>query len=410
MHRILVHDFSGHPFQAQLSRELARRGHEVRHVHCDSYVSGRGNVTRTADDPPTLSFHPVSLDEPFNKYSPRRRFQQEVQYGKRFASAVSDFGPDVVIESNDPLLAKAVSARRMAKAGIPWVFWLQDLYSVAMAGELEERLRAPGKLLGKLPRAIEGRLLRRCAAVVPITPDFDERLDAWRVDRAKRQVIPNWAPLDEIRPVASGKSWAVEQGIDSERIVLYGGTLGLKHDPSLLLDVARAVEPQGATVVVVSEGAGADWLAEHGADQANLVLRPFQPYERLSEMFASADVGLTLLNADAGVFSVPSKLLSYLCAGRPVVAAVPAVNQAARVIEESGAGAAVAADDPAALCEAVVALLGDADRREAMGAAGRQYAEAHFDIVHIGDQFLEVIERTVTGRPRSTSSQVGPAA
>ena len=35
--RILVHDFSGHPFQMQLSRELARRGHDVLHVDCASY-------------------------------------------------------------------------------------------------------------------------------------------------------------------------------------------------------------------------------------------------------------------------------------------------------------------------------------------------------------------------------------
>ncbi|MGI8710988.1 MAG: hypothetical protein ACR2LA_08365 [Acidimicrobiales bacterium] len=76
MHRILVHDFSGHPFQAQLSRELARRGHEVRHVHCDSYTSGRGNVDRTADDPATLSFQAVSLDAAFDKYSPLRRFRR----------------------------------------------------------------------------------------------------------------------------------------------------------------------------------------------------------------------------------------------------------------------------------------------------------------------------------------------
>jgi len=29
--RIGIHDFSGHPFQVQLSRELASRGHEVVH-------------------------------------------------------------------------------------------------------------------------------------------------------------------------------------------------------------------------------------------------------------------------------------------------------------------------------------------------------------------------------------------
>ena len=30
---IQVHDFSGHPFQAELSRELATRGHSVDHVY-----------------------------------------------------------------------------------------------------------------------------------------------------------------------------------------------------------------------------------------------------------------------------------------------------------------------------------------------------------------------------------------
>ena len=30
--RILIHDFAGHPFQMQLSRQLAARGHFVTHV------------------------------------------------------------------------------------------------------------------------------------------------------------------------------------------------------------------------------------------------------------------------------------------------------------------------------------------------------------------------------------------
>ena len=40
--RVLVHDFAGHPFQIDLSRALARRGHTVQHVYCGSYASGKG--------------------------------------------------------------------------------------------------------------------------------------------------------------------------------------------------------------------------------------------------------------------------------------------------------------------------------------------------------------------------------
>ena len=50
--RIIVHDYVGHPFQVQLSRELARRGHEVLHLYCSSFVTPRGELTRRDDDPP----------------------------------------------------------------------------------------------------------------------------------------------------------------------------------------------------------------------------------------------------------------------------------------------------------------------------------------------------------------------
>src|ERR1700684_4696664 len=35
--RLVIHDYSGHPGQVHLSRELARRGHHVEHQYCASY-------------------------------------------------------------------------------------------------------------------------------------------------------------------------------------------------------------------------------------------------------------------------------------------------------------------------------------------------------------------------------------
>jgi hypothetical protein len=42
--RVVVHDCGGHPFQVQLSRELARRGMDVLLPHCDSIWTGKGAV------------------------------------------------------------------------------------------------------------------------------------------------------------------------------------------------------------------------------------------------------------------------------------------------------------------------------------------------------------------------------
>lgn len=407
--RVLVHDFSGHPSQVQLSRELARRGLEVLHVYCSSYVTGRGRLATTPNDPESLSIQPVGLDGTFTKYSALTRVRQEALYAKRFLRVVASFEPDLVIESNDPLLAKWRVARGLDRARIPWVFWLQDLYSVAIAGELRRRLGASGSVLGRLPLAAEAALLRRAAAVVSITPDYDAQLDRWNVSASRRRVIPNWAPVEEITLRPKSRAWPEAHGVHSDHVVLYAGTLGLKHDPALLLRLAEELADRRAAVVVVSEGAGADWLLEHGAQQANLVVLPFQPYDELPEMLASADVLLTILNGSAGVFSVPSKLLTYLCAGRAVVAAVPAVNLAARVLGESGGGVVVEPDCCGQLVAAVRDLLADDDRRLGMGQRARAFAEANFDVRAVAEQFLDLINQSRSSRTPMRTSYTSPS-
>ena len=47
--RLNIHDYSGHPFQVQLSRDLAARGHDVLHGYSTQYVTGHGNLGRPGD-------------------------------------------------------------------------------------------------------------------------------------------------------------------------------------------------------------------------------------------------------------------------------------------------------------------------------------------------------------------------
>ena len=112
----------------------------------------------------------------------------------------------------------------------------------------------------------------------------------------------------------------------------------MKHDPSLLIALAEAVRGR-ARVVVVGQGSGMAALAAAGLE--NLVLLPLQPVERLREVLAAADVAVAVIEPDAGAFSVPSKVQSYLCAGRAVLLAAPAANLAARVVRGEAAGVVV---------------------------------------------------------------------
>jgi glycosyltransferase involved in cell wall biosynthesis len=115
----------------------------------------------------------------------------------------------------------------------------------------------------------------------------------------------------------------------------------------------------------------------------------------LPEVLASAEILLAILEPDAGRFSVPSKVLGYLCAGRPVVASVPADNLAARVVERSGGGIVVAPGSASGLVDAVAALLEHPELREKLGRAGRDYAKREFDLPAISERFERVLASAI---------------
>ena len=381
--RIFVHDLCGHPFQLQLSKELARRGHIVRHVYSAEFETGKGDVTVPPSLARNLEIVAADTGRDFVKYSIPGRIRSEIRYGKRVAELAEGFEPDVALTANDPLIAKLIMSRRFT---CPWVVWEQDLIF-----KMVQRLDLPVALRGlavRLVERLEKRSLDKADRVVCISDDFVEELSAIGVDPAKATVIENWAPLDEIQPWSRPTAWAIEQGLGDRPFLLYSGTLGLKHDPELLASLAERLRADGveADVVVVSEGTGADYLAEQKSVRGldNLHLFGFQPYDRLGEVLSSATGLIVLLEPEAGAMSVPSKVLSYLCAGRPILGSIPPANAASRQLLASGAAFLAQPGDADGFMDAALDLLGASDlERRAAGA--RRYAEQRFGIEAIGD-------------------------
>jgi glycosyltransferase involved in cell wall biosynthesis len=386
--RILVHDYGGYPFIVQLSRELARRGHEVLHLYADGFRRPKGPMERRADDPPNLSIAAVALNEPLRPGG-WRRVTQERRYGRRLADRIEGFRPAILLSANSPLYVQAAASARARAIGASSVIWLQDLHSLAIAHITGRRIRMLGMLIGSWFGRIERRLLREADGIVAISSAYLEAIRESGVPMGKVDVIENWAPIDEGPPGSKSNPWSRAHGLDEGPILLYAGTLALKHNPNLLLELARSVPD--AAVVVASDGPGADWLRADGGGIDNLRILPFQPYDQVAEMLASADVLLAVLEQDASAFSVPSKILTYLAAGRPILAAIPSENPAAQAIEQVGAGTVVDPGDAAGLAAAARAMLSDRDRLRAAGEAARAYAVSHFAIEPIADRFEEVL-------------------
>ena len=395
--KILVHDYPGQPFQPSLSRHLAKLGHEVQHVFFADFQAPRGALTLRPDDPPTFSIRGLSLGKPFEKYNFFRRVFQEIAYGRLLAEAIGEYKPDVALAGNAPLDIQAISTKYCRRHGIPLVYWHQDIYSVAIDKILRRKFPGLGGLIGARYIALEKWLLRNSDHVVTITEDFLPILTEWGAPRDRITVIENWAAREDLAVRPRDNAWAREHGLNGKLVFLYSGTLGLKHNPDLLLQLARRYRDRAdVRVVVNSEGIGSDWLRENGRDLSNLLLLPFQPFERLPDVLATADVLISVLEPDAGIFSVPSKVLTYLSAGRPVLGAIPAENLAARILTRNEAGLIAPPDNTQAFLAAAGKLADDPELRARLGKNALDYATRTFDIDAITARFAGLLERVAT--------------
>ncbi|WP_428338382.1 glycosyltransferase family 4 protein [Mycobacterium sp.] len=388
--RLVVHDYSGHPGQVHLSRELARRGHHVEHQYCASYTTGRGATQRRDGDPESFVVRAIELSSEFARYSAIARLRQEVQYARMSTRAILAARPNVAVLSNIPLLSMFLLTMSLRMRRVPYVFWHQDIYSEAIRVIARDRFGQLGRLIGWVAGRVERRVARSAAAVVAISDNFIEQLDAWGVRKSKVHVVPNWAAIDEMPSRPRDNAWAKAQGLVDMPVVMYAGTLGLKHDPSVISMLAQAA-PAGSQTVVVSEGKGREWLESEASYVPGLTLLDYQPYEQLPDMLASADVLIVVLESNASRYSVPSKVLNYLCAGRPVLALLPADNAVAQMVEAAEAGIVVAPGDADAASAALNILLASPVARAAMGTAARRFAERTFDVTRVGERFESLL-------------------
>ena len=399
--KILLHDYAGHPFQVQLSRQLAHNGHRVLHAYAGGLQTPRGDLARREDDPEGFDSAEVPMDPDYakHKYSFRRRRAMEIEYGRQAAQLVRDWDPDVVLSSNTPTETQSSILKACEGDDRRFVFWCQDFYSIAVDKLVRRKLPLVGGLVGAYYKHLERQQLRRSDHIVAITDDFKPiMVDQFEAEPDKISVIPNWAPLESLPVLDKDNAWASEHGLADKFVFLYTGTLGMKHNPRLLLEVAESFkDDRGVRVVVVSEGLGADWLRKESAQRGleNIVQLPFQPFEALPLVLATGNVLTGVLEEDAGIFSVPSKVLTYLCAGRPILLAVPAVNLAARIIEGERAGLTVAPSDTAGFVDAAARLYADGDLASTCATNARDYAERTFDIRAIAGRFSAIFnERT----------------
>ncbi len=306
---------------------------------------------------------------------------------------------DLVLAVSPPLQAGLAGCVLSWLKAAPLVLQVQDLVpDLAIALGM---LRNPWAI--RVARALEKFVYRKSDTVLVICEGFAANLRSRAVPDSKIHEIPHWVDMLSVRPEPLRvNSRAAYQIDDSAFLVLHTGNLGAKQKLENVLEAACCLRDlPDVRLCLVGEGTEKARLEQHARHLglSNVAFLPLLPRESLPSLLATADV--LLLNQAARVVDmvIPSKLLTYLAAGRPVIAAVPPASEAARCLEQAGAGLVVAPEKPDLLAAAIRHLYADRDQALQMGRAARRFAELNFDSTRVLPHF-EALFASLANPPR----------
>lgn len=323
------------------------------------------------------------------------RLAENLSFGLTSALALARLPrPDVVYLNSWPLFATALCATVSRWRGIPFVVSVQDVYpeSLVIQGRIGER-----GWVTRLLRRLDRRTARAAAAVLVLTEQWASLYRRTReVEPARVRVVPNW--IDESALVTSAampRAWRRGHSIgDATFLLVYGGNVGTAAGVEELIESFAGVGAPDTMLLVAGEGSALEAcqeLAENLAPDTVGFHHPW-PEEETAAVLGAADLLVLPTRGLQSAVSVPSKLIAYLLAGRPVLAIAVPDSESAAVVRASGAGWIVRPGDQESLASAIAeARALSAAERAALGEAGRLYALDHFSRRAVLPGVLEIV-------------------
>lgn len=266
---------------------------------------------------------------------------------------------DVYVVISPPLglgfAAWAVSRLKRSR----YLFHVQDLQPDSAAGL--GMVKAGGFL--RLMYACERFAYTHAAGVSGISMGMMDAFAAKGVPARKLFLLPNWlrGTGKAVPPAGEMARFREAHQIPSHALLaVYSGNLGRKQGLDVLLDAAeilagRPVRGRPVVLIVAGDGADQATLRERLKLRPlhNLRLLPLQSAAKYQVMLRAADVALVTQMPGTGQVCFPSKLLSVLSAGLPVITTADETSDLARAVHEGGFGVNVPAASPVPLASAL---------------------------------------------------------
>lgn len=207
------------------------------------------------------------------------------------------------------------------------------------------------------------------------------KLDRLSQDKNKIVVIHNWADESKIYPIPKSSNWFVKgQKLEGKFVVLYSGNLGLSHPIEAIIYVAEALKNRNILFLFIGNGGKKPILKEMVKEKKlkNVKFLPYQSKDMLAYSLSSGDVAIVTMEKGIEGLSVPSKLYSYLAAGRPILALVKENSDVGIIVKKAQCGFVCDPEDIEEISKKIMYLVDHPEVKTMFSENAREYFELHF--------------------------------
>jgi colanic acid biosynthesis glycosyl transferase WcaI len=168
-------------------------------------------------------------------------------------------------------------------------------------------------------RKCEFFLMKRFDVISTISYSMMKNAKEKGIDEDKILFFPNWSDTAFVTPDVNGDKIKEELGLSGyEKIVLYSGNIGQKQGLEGFVEAAASfINNPSVHFLIIGSGSYRSELEKLANQQqlTNITFLDLQPWERVPEILAMADVHLVVQKKGAADAVLPSKLTNILSAG-----------------------------------------------------------------------------------------------
>ena len=300
---------------------------------------------------------------------------------------IGEFRPDVIVGFG--ILNTFIAMRMASRRRIPFIYYLIDaLHTLIPINKL--------RLLGKV---LESNTLRGCDVVCVINEELKRYAIEMGAQPYKVHVVRAGIDTERFNPHLDGCGLREKLGISRDDVVLF--FMGWLYSFSGLKELAAELSEFRYTypnlkLVIVGEGDIYHDLQQLKKDRnlQQLILAGWQPYERIPEFIAMADICLLPAhNNEIMRDIVPIKMYEYMACGKPVIA-----TRLPGIMREFGEGNGVIyVERPEDVLKKAVELAGDRQKLRKLGMKAAEYVQK-YSWEAITDQFEELLKELANNK------------